>query len=85
MDIALVLLYSLPKKTTRATECRRLLADWTQPFSVGKVVAHNVRTRVALPYAEIHVMDAGHFALDLAPDADAIAEWMRDFLGRNGL
>jgi hypothetical protein len=38
-----------------------------------------------LPHAEIHVMDAGHFALDLAPDADAIAEWMRDFLGRNGL
>jgi hypothetical protein len=30
-------------------------------------------------------MDAGHFALDLAPDADAIAAWMRDFLGRNGL
>jgi pimeloyl-ACP methyl ester carboxylesterase len=38
-----------------------------------------------LPHAEIHVMDAGHFALDLAPDADAIAAWMRDFLGRNGL
>jgi hypothetical protein len=26
-------------------------------------------------------MDAGHFALHLALDADAIAEWMRDFLG----
>ncbi len=38
-----------------------------------------------LPHAEIHVMDAGHFALDLAPDADAIAAWMRDFLGCNGL
>jgi pimeloyl-ACP methyl ester carboxylesterase len=38
-----------------------------------------------LPHAEIHVMDAGHFALDLAPDADAIAERPRDFLGRNGL
>ena len=38
-----------------------------------------------LPHAEIHVMDAGHFALDLAPDADAIAAWIRDFLRRNRL
>ena len=38
-----------------------------------------------LPHAEIHVMDAGYFALDLAPDADVIAAWMRDFLRRNAL
>jgi hypothetical protein len=30
-------------------------------------------------------MDAAHFALDLALDADLFAEWMRDFLGRTGL
>jgi pimeloyl-ACP methyl ester carboxylesterase len=37
------------------------------------------RYRKDVPNAQVHVLDAGHFALDTA--ADEIASWVRDFLG----
>ncbi|MGH3216999.1 MAG: alpha/beta fold hydrolase [Trebonia sp.] len=33
-----------------------------------------------MPAAEVHILDAGHFALDEQPDA--IADLIRAFLGR---
>jgi pimeloyl-ACP methyl ester carboxylesterase len=37
--------------------------------------------RADVPSAEIHLLDAGHFALDL--EADTIARLVRDFLTRS--
>ena len=36
-----------------------------------------------LPKAEVHIMDAGHFALD--EKADAIAAYIRDFLSQHAV
>ena len=40
------------------------------------------RYRKDVPKAEVHILDAGHFALDTA--ADEIAEIVRDFIGSRG-
>ena len=61
----------------------KTLVVWGR-YDPSQLAAGAVAYARDLPQAEIHVMDAGHFALDLAPDADAIAAWMLDFLGRNG-
>jgi pimeloyl-ACP methyl ester carboxylesterase len=46
-------------------------------FQVAEAEAY----RRDLPDAEIHVLDAGHFALDQKPDA--IAALVKDFLTRS--
>ncbi len=45
-------------------------------FDIAEVAA----LRHDVPKAEVHVLDAGHFALDEA--AGEVATLMRDFLGR---
>jgi len=40
----------------------------------------NGDNHVEVPAAEVHILDAGHFALDEQPDA--IADLTRGFLGR---
>ena len=62
----------------------KTLVVWGR-YDPSQLAAEAAAYQRDLPHAEVHVMDAGHFALDLAPDADAIAAWMRDFLRRNGL
>jgi pimeloyl-ACP methyl ester carboxylesterase len=62
----------------------KTLVIWGR-YDPSQLAAEAAAYKRDLPNAEVHVMDAGHFALDLPPDADAIAAWMRDFLGRNGL
>jgi pimeloyl-ACP methyl ester carboxylesterase len=62
----------------------KTLVIWGR-YDPSQLAAEAAAYKRDLPDAEVHVMDAGHFALDLPPDADAIAAWMRDFLGRNAL
>jgi pimeloyl-ACP methyl ester carboxylesterase len=62
----------------------KTLVIWGR-YDPSQLAAEAAAYKRDLPDAEVHVMDAGHFALDLPPDADAIAAWMRDFLARNGL
>ena len=53
-----------------------LWGKYDPSFQVAEAAAY----KKDLPDAEIHVLDAGHFALDT--DADAIAQFIRDFLAR---
>ena len=55
----------------------RLLVIWGKhdlSFDLGEPE----RYRKDVPKAEVHVLDAGHFALDTA--ADQIAQLVRDFM-----
>jgi pimeloyl-ACP methyl ester carboxylesterase len=56
----------------------RLLVIWGKyDFSFNS--GEPERYRKDVPKAEVHVLDAGHFALDTA--ADEIAALVRDFVG----
>lgn len=57
-----------------------LLAVWGQHDEIF-VPAGALAFRRDLPEAEVHLLPAGHFALET--HADAIAALMRDFLGRH--
>ena len=61
----------------RARQPRTLViwGKYDPSFQVAEAEAY----RRDLPKAQIHILDAGHFALDT--DADQIAELIRDFLG----
>jgi len=53
-----------------------LWGKYDPSFQVAEAAAY----KKDLPHAEVHVLDAGHFALDT--DAEAIAQLIRDFLSR---
>jgi pimeloyl-ACP methyl ester carboxylesterase len=58
----------------------RLLVTWGKydpSFDLSEPEAY----RRDVPNAEVHMLDAGHFALDTA--ADQIATLVRDFVGRS--
>lgn len=48
-------------------------------FAVGGATAY----KAAVPDAEVHILDAGHFALD--EKVDEIASFIRDFMARQKL
>jgi pimeloyl-ACP methyl ester carboxylesterase len=52
------------------------LGKYDPSFQVAEVAAY----QRDLPNAEVHILDAGHFALYERPDD--IADLMKDFLGR---
>ena len=56
----------------------RLLVIWGK-YDLSFDLAEPERYRTDVPTAEVHVLDAGHFALDTA--ADEIAVLVRNFLG----
>lgn len=56
-----------------------ILVVWRR-YDTSFAVAGAHAYRADVPDAEVHLVDAGHFALDEAPDQ--IAEYMRDFLDR---
>lgn len=53
-----------------------LWGKYDPSFQVAEAAAY----KKDLPHAEVHVLDAGHFALDT--DAEVIAQLIRDFLSR---
>jgi pimeloyl-ACP methyl ester carboxylesterase len=53
-----------------------LWGKYDPSFQVAEAAAY----KRDLPNAEVHVLDAGHFALDT--DAEVIAQLIRDFLSR---
>jgi len=56
----------------------RLLVIWGK-YDLSFDLGEPERYRTDVPTAEVHVLDAGHFALDTA--ADEIAVLVRNFLG----
>jgi len=55
----------------------RLLVIWGK-YDLSFDLGEPERYRKDVPKAEVHVLDAGHFALDTA--ADQIAQLVRDFV-----
>lgn len=70
---AILLLHGFPS-SSRMYE--PLLCKYDPSFQVAEAAAY----KKDLPNAAIHILDAGHFALDT--DADAIAQFIREFLAR---
>lgn len=67
-----------PKWQTRMREKRpRLLVIWGK-YDLSFDPGEPERYRKDVPNAEVHVLDAGHFALDTA--TDEIAALVRDFV-----
>jgi pimeloyl-ACP methyl ester carboxylesterase len=59
----------------------RLLVLWGK-YDLSFELSEPEAYRRDVPKAEVHVLDAGHFALDTA--ADQIAQLVRDFMGGDG-
>jgi pimeloyl-ACP methyl ester carboxylesterase len=56
----------------------RLLVIWGK-YDLSFDLGEPERYRKDVPKAEVHILDAGHFALDTA--ADQIAAWVQGFVG----
>lgn len=57
----------------------RLLVVWGK-YDLSFELSEPEAYRRDVPTAEVHVLDAGHFALDTAPDR--IAQLVRDFMAQ---
>jgi pimeloyl-ACP methyl ester carboxylesterase len=88
-DIQTDLFYDYRTNVASYPEWQRWLREHQPPLLVvwGRYdpsfeAAEAQAYRRDVPGAEVHVLDAGHFALDEAPEL--VAQLCRDFLGRAG-